>query len=52
MSVWTITGEEIGRLQGRDTEFTALLKQNGENMQYGSAGAGTTTEFGLICWVR
>jgi tripartite-type tricarboxylate transporter receptor subunit TctC len=29
------------------TEFTALLKQNGTKMQYGSAGAGSTTH--LAC---
>src|SRR5437868_9992030 len=27
-------------------EFVALLKQNGAKMQYGSAGAGTTTHLG------
>lgn len=35
MSVWTVTGEEVRRLQGRDAEFTALL-----NEVLGAATAG------------
>jgi len=50
----TLFSEQPMVLEGRKdlpannlTEFAALLKQNGAKMQYGSAGAGTTTH--LAC---